>query len=212
MLSERAPPEGQEDPPLHQSITSLFHNNNNSSSDDSNNNNASEPATGEVSDSEQEKSALQDRDTSVGCFSHHSDIIDGVRWEELTKIGQEMLKEGCQENGIMGKEALISRIYQENGRGETEKTTGTKPKRRQDYLNQTDIQTWRSGSKNSGPRKFSQRSSCYAKMHQHTSLADRKRLYKMLYKEERRLPSLYIPAKVEPSTFKEEVRPHTHAI
>lgn len=201
-MSERAPPEGQEDPPLHQSITSLFHNNNNSNSDDSNNNNASEAATGEVSDSEQDKSTPQERDTRVGCFSHHSDIIDGVRWEELTKIGQEMLKEGYQENGKIGKEALISRIYEENGKSETQKATGTKPKRRQDYLNQTDIQTWRSGSKNSGPRKFPQRS----KIHQHLSLVDRKRLYKQLYKEERRVPSLYIPAKVEPAAYKEEVR------
>lgn len=164
--------------------------------------------TGEASDTEQEKSLPKDRDVHVGCFSHHSDIIDGVRWEELTKIGQEMLKESCQENGKIGKEALISRIYQESERGETQKVTGTKPKRRQDYLNQTDIQTWRSGSKNSGLRKFSQRSSCYAKTHQHTTLADRKRLYKQLYKEEKRLPSLYIPAKVEPSAFKEEVRPY----
>lgn len=208
MLSERAPPEGQEDPPLHQSITSLFQNNNNSNSDDSNNNNASEPATGEMSNSDQEKSVPQERDTRVGCFAHHSDIIDGVRWEELTKIGQEMLKEGCQENGKIGKDALISRIYQESDRSETQKVTGTKPKRRQDYLNQTDIQTWRSGSKSSGLKKFPQRSSCYAKTHHHTSLADRKRLYKKLYKEEKRLPSLYIPAKVEPSAFKEEVRSH----
>lgn len=209
MLSERAPPEGQEDPPLHQSITSLFQNNNNSNSDDSNNNNnnGSEPATGEISDSEQ-KSVQQERDTRVGCFAHHSDIIDGVRWEELTKIGQEMLKEGCQENGKIGKEALISRICQESDRSEAQRETGTKPKRRQDYLNQTDIQTWRSGSRSSGPKKFSHRSSCYAKTHHHTSLADRKRLYKKLYKEEKRLPSLYIPAKVEPSAFKEEVRSH----
>lgn len=204
MLSERAPPEGQEDPPLHQSITSLFQNNNNSSSDDSNNNNASEPATGE--DSEQEKSVSQERDARVGCFSHHSDIIDGVRWEELTKIGQEMLKEGYQENGKIGKEALISRIYQDNGKNETQKATGTKPKRRQDYLNQTDIQIWRSGSRNAGPKKFPQRGSCYSRKHQQISLVERKRLYKQLYKEERRLPSLYIPATVETSAFKEEVR------
>lgn len=205
-MSERAPPEGQEDPPLHQSITSLFQNNNNSSSDDSNNNNACEPLVKETSESEQEKSAPQERDINVGCFSHHSDIIDGVRWEELTKIGQEMLKESYQENGKIGKEALISRICQESGKNETQTVTGTKPKRRQDYLNQTDIHTWRSASKNSGLRKFPHRNGCHSKTHQHTSLADRKRLYKRLYKEERRLPSLYIPAKIEPSAFKEEVR------
>lgn len=206
MLSERAPPEGQEDPPLHQSITSLFqNNNNNSNSDDSNNNNASDVATGEALDKEQEKNTPMEIEPQVGCFSHHSDIIDGVRWEELTKIGQEMLKEGCQEDGKIGKEVLISRIYQDYRGSDTQKATGTRPKRRQDYLNQTDIQTWQSGSKNSSLQRFPQRRSCYSKTH-HTSFADRRRLYKQLYKEERRLPSLYIPAKVEPSAFKEEVR------
>ena len=207
MLSERAPPEGQEDPPLHQSITSLFqnNNNNNSNSDDSNNNNASDVAAGEASDSEQERSAPQETEPQIGCFSHHSDIIDGVRWEELTKIGQEMLNEGCQEDGKIGKEVLISRICQDYRESDTQRPTGTRPKRRQDYLNQTDIQTWQSGSKNSSLQRFPKRASCYSKAY-HTNLADRRQLYKKLYKEKRRLPSLYIPAKVEPSTFKEEVR------
>ncbi|XP_063883369.1 uncharacterized protein LOC135112666 isoform X3 [Scylla paramamosain] len=205
VLSERAPPEGQEDPPLHQSITSLFqnNNNNNSVSDDSNNNNASDVPTGEALDSEQEKKATQEREPQVGCFSHHSDIIDGVRWEELTKIGQEMLKEGCQEDGKIGKEALISRIYQDYKAGDLQRPTGTRPKRRQDYLNQSDIQTWQTGSKNSSLQRFPKRRGCYSKTH-HANLADRRRLYKQFYKEEKRWPSLHIPAKVDPSAFKEE--------
>ncbi|MPC14876.1 Pleckstrin y domain-containing family M member 2 [Portunus trituberculatus] len=205
VLSERAPPEGQEDPPLHQSITSLFqnNNNNNSVSDDSNNNNASDVPTGESLDSEQEKKATQETDPQVGCFSHHSDIIDGVRWEELTKIGQEMLKEGFHEDGKIGKEELISRIYQDYKAGDTQRPTGTRPKRRQDYLNQSDIQTWQTGSKNSSLQRFPKRRGCYSKIH-HSNLADRRQLYKQFYKEEKRWPSLHIPAKVDPSAFKEE--------
>lgn len=141
----------------------------------------------------------------IGCFmDKQADILSGVRWEELTKMGQEMLRD---EGGGVSlpptstttstrRELLASYAAHVLDQEHASKSGGTKPKFRQRAA--SDL-----GS-------HSQRGSVVSVMGAATqqkriTVLERRRLYRQMYREDRRLPSLYIPAQVDPSAFKDEV-------
>lgn len=194
-LSERAPPEGQEDPPLHQSITSLAPNNNNNSvNDDSNNNNDSSDSSGTLVDDLPEskqgtKDLEQDGEKQIGCFSNRCDIIDGVRWEELTKIGQKMLEEGGVEKATNGESGTSHRNLDTFGNQE-HLITGTRPKQKQGAVIKSESQSSQPEKESNFKRISPREKNRYRKG---ISLAEKRRIYYRNYREERKLPSLYIP-------------------
>ena len=179
-LSERAPPEGQEDPPLHQSIISLTPNNNNDTDDDNKNNNDSD---GGSTGTSKASAIAQD----VG-EKRRLDIIGGVRWEELTKIGCEMIGEGGIDEEELHQEVV---------------STGARPKQRLgcEFSNvEALIQRGVSDTCAAKSRVRAKQEKRKTKSH-----AERKRLYTESFRKERRLPSLYIPVEVDVSKYKEEV-------
>ncbi|XP_071548526.1 uncharacterized protein [Panulirus ornatus] len=204
-LSERAPPEGQEDPPLHQSITSLASNNNNSVNDDSNNNNDNSDSSGTLVDDQPEskegaKEQGKDEEKHIGCISDRSNIIDGVRWEELTKIGQKMLEEGGVEKDVDGQPVISHRNPCTLGNQE-HFITGTRPKLKQGFLSKTDSQLSEPEKDSNFTRIPQREKNSYRKG---ISSAERRRIYYRNYREAKKLPSLYIPIKVDSTKYKEE--------
>lgn len=206
MLSERAPPEGQEDPPLHQSVVSLgksgsYNNNNNNTSvsDDSNNNSDS----GGRQLREVNQMVMDQREAGekqIGCFSQRSDIIGGVRWEELTKIGQQMLKDASVEDKFSTD--VTNCEWDEGGvrRGEYPSTTGTRPKQKLGIRPESHyIPSDSESSSGRGPLRKK------IALRKYVSIAQRRQMYKRLYRDEKKLPSLHIPVKVDPSKYKAEV-------
>lgn len=208
LMSERAPPEGQEDPPLHQSITSLTtppqqHNNNNNSSsnDDSNNNTTDDTPTSAPTAAAAEKVKAEVKE-QIGCFmDKQADILSGVRWEELTKMGQEMLRD---EGGGVSlppttttstrRELLASYAAHVLDQEHASKSGGTKPKLRQRVASDYGSQR---GSVVAGMSAAAQ--------HKSITVLERRRLYRQMYRDDRCLPSLHIPAQVDPLAFKDEV-------
>ncbi|XP_042240184.1 uncharacterized protein LOC121878195 isoform X2 [Homarus americanus] len=204
-LSERAPPEGQEDPPLHQSNISLTPiNNNNSVNDDSNNNNDSSDSSStlveDIQESTQGTDQNQEEEKQIGCFSQRSDIIGGVRWEELTMIGQKMLEEGSIEEKDITTQALMLQKNRGNTGDQEYLVTGTRPKQRQSVL-KAESQMCQPENESERTRVLHKKKSSSRK---NISQEERKRLYNESYREDRKLPSLYIPLKVDPSKYKEE--------
>lgn len=211
MLSERAPPEGQEDPPLHQSAVSLtksssfnnYNNNNNTSASDDSNNNSDGGGGGkqlwEVNQpvTDQTKSG----DGSIGCFSQRSDIIGGVRWEELTKIGQQMLNEtGAEEKDISADRTNCASDVEVVGGGEYPSGTGARPKQKLGVRPESHyIPSDSESSSGRGPLRKK------IALQRYANIAQRRQVYKRLYREENNLPSLHIPIKVDPSAYKPEV-------
>lgn len=181
-LSERAPPEGQEDPPLHQSIISLTPVNNNSVNDDNKNNNDSDSGSTIVSETTDSAQELDDK--------RRLDIIGGLRWEELTKIGQEMIGEG----GVDEEELRREELPPANG--------GARPKQRLGCEFSKSQSTIHSSSNSS----IGTKSRCKERREKRKSIttAERRRLYKDSFRKERRLPSLYIPVEVDVSKYKDE--------
>ncbi|XP_045615986.2 serine-rich adhesin for platelets isoform X1 [Procambarus clarkii] len=205
-LSERAPPEGQEDPPLHQSIISLAPNinNNNSVNDDSNNNNHSDEnrsrdVGNDATETEEGTKDQTQGEKQIGCFSQQNGIIDGVRWEELTMIGQKMLEEGSVEGKDIDARLLTLHRNQGNVGNQDHLVTGTRPKQRLGAVLKTEPQNCQTvNDSDRVPRR--ERKSCRKCPNQE----ERKWLYNHSYRTDRQLPSLYIPLKVDSSKFKEE--------
>ncbi|CAL4069516.1 unnamed protein product, partial [Meganyctiphanes norvegica] len=173
-LSERAPPEGQEDPPLHQSITSLTMPNNNNNSDDSNNNNKQDDldeAITNVSDTSTEK----------------DDVIGGIRVEELTKMGQKILSEDGQlDHQVDGLQDDISSC-----------SSGARPKVHQRNIESSPVVPSATSTPQSANKQ--QQNSYRSK-----GSSEKLRRGKRYFRRETKLPSLHIPIKVDPELYKEE--------
>ncbi|XP_068214955.1 uncharacterized protein prd1 isoform X2 [Palaemon carinicauda] len=177
-LSERAPPEGQEDPPLHQSIISLTHNNNDVD-DDNKNNNDSDTGSTLVSDT---SSTPKDTDDK-----RRLDIIGGVRWEELTKIGCEIIGEGGVDEEELQREVSM---------------TGARPKQRLgcEFTKSEPVVHKVVNNSVAATSRFRER----LQKKKAINNSERRRLYKESFRKERKLPSLYIPVDVDISKYKEE--------
>ncbi|XP_042860073.1 pleckstrin homology domain-containing family M member 2-like isoform X3 [Penaeus japonicus] len=188
-LSERAPPEGQEDPPLHQSIISLTPSN---ADDDSNNNNnnstdISSDAWKCLPGEKQEQGVLS------AAVVQRTNIIDGLRWEELTKMGHELLEKATTDPSILDSQPITSTralLSQE------QLATGTRPKQKQLMAIKAEAQMLRDGMGRALGRKSK------------TTLSsdERRRLYKKSFRRDKAPPSLYIPVKVDNKKFREEER------
>lgn len=186
-LSERAPPEGQEDPPLHQSIISLTPSN---ADDDSNNNNSGTDISSDMwkclPGEKQEQGVLS------AAVVQRTNIIDGLRWEELTKMGHELLEKATTDPSILDSQQVTSTralLSQE------QLATGTRPKQKQLMAIKAEAQMQRDGmGRLQGRRSKSMLSS-----------DERRRLYKKSFRKDKAPPSLYIPVKVEGKKFREEV-------
>ncbi|KAK7071275.1 hypothetical protein SK128_015989 [Halocaridina rubra] len=180
VMSERAPPEGQEDPPLHQSIISLTSNNNSINDDNKNNNDSKDDVP--KNDTADNKLETDEK--------RRLDIIGGVRWEELTKIGKEMIADG----GVAEEE-----------RGQEPSATGARPKQRLGCeFNKTQSATSATPRLGHDPTLTRNKYRERKEKRNIISLADRRRLYKECFRKERKLPNLYIPMKVDVSKFVEE--------
>ncbi|XP_037781820.1 uncharacterized protein LOC119578156 isoform X1 [Penaeus monodon] len=187
-LSERAPPEGQEDPPLHQSIISLTPSN---ADDDSNNNNSGTDISSDMwkclPGEKQEQGVLS------AAVVQRTNIIDGLRWEELTKMGHELLEKATTDPSILDSQQVTSTralLSQE------QLATGTRPKQKQLMAIKAEAQMQRDGmGRLQGRRSKSMLSS-----------DERRRLYKKSFRKDKAPPSLYIPVKVEGKKFREEER------
>lgn len=186
-MSERAPPEGQEDPPLHQSIISLTPSN---ADDDSNNNNSGTDISSDMwkclPGEKQEQGVLS------AAVVQRTNIIDGLRWEELTKMGHELLEKATTDPSILDSQQVTSTralLSQE------QLATGTRPKQKQLMAIKAEAQMQRDGmGRLQGRRSKSMLSS-----------DERRRLYKKSFRKDKAPPSLYIPVKVEGKKFREEV-------
>lgn len=121
-----------------------------------------------------------------------TNIIDGLRWEELTKMGHELLEKATTDPSILDSQPITSTralLSQE------QLATGTRPKQKQLMAIKAEAQMLRDGMGRALGRKSK------------TTLSsdERRRLYKKSFRRDKAPPSLYIPVKVDNKKFREEV-------
>ncbi|KAG7158954.1 hypothetical protein Hamer_G006338, partial [Homarus americanus] len=120
--------------------------------------------------------------------------------QELTMIGQKMLEEGSIEEKDITTQALMLQKNRGNTGDQEYLVTGTRPKQRQSVL-KAESQMCQPENESERTRVLHKKKSSSRK---NISQEERKRLYNESYREDRKLPSLYIPLKVDPSKYKEE--------